>query len=110
MLGSVTEEIDIVISNLFSNLNGSTINSSEKKTTIKGELHVRGTGSFSSCSRDMLRDIGSRNDEFGERDGVVWQEDDLIDAVHVRVGQAGLGDWVSSIESVSNSSRRAKRS
>lgn len=40
----------------------------------------------------MLGNVRSWNDELGQRDAVIWQEDDLVDVVHILVGIDDLGD------------------
>ena len=76
---------DVVLANLFCDLDVRTINSADEETTVETELHVRRSGRFRSGSRDMLTDVGCRDQHFGERHGVVWQEVEL---------QEVLGVWV----------------
>lgn len=88
----MSKEEDVTLADLLSNLNVSTINGTEQETTVQAELHVGGTRSLSARSRDVLRDIRSRDQHLGERDGVVGQEVDLEVVLGVGVGVDDTGD------------------
>jgi len=66
-IGSVSEEEDLIVSNFFGNFDGSTVDGSEEKASVESELHVTSTRSFSTGSRDVLRNIGSRDEQFCQR-------------------------------------------
>lgn len=54
-----------------------TIACPDDQTSIEDELHVAGTAGFCSGGRDMLANVGCRNDDFGFADVVVLDENTL---------------------------------
>ncbi len=49
---------------------------------VERELHVAGAGRFHAGGRDLLGEVGRRDDRLGEADIVVRQEHDLQPAAH----------------------------
>jgi len=70
----VTEEKDVLLSDLFCDLDVRTVDSSDKQTAVQTELHVRSARGLSSSSGYVLADVRSRNQHLRERDGVVREE------------------------------------
>ena len=77
LFGMQAEDEDIVGSDPVADLDIGAVEGSDRQGTIQRQLHVAGPRSFHPGSRDLLREIGGRNYDFGEADVVVWQEDDL---------------------------------
>ena len=61
------------------------------------KLHVAGSRSLRSGSRNLLRQVGRRHDHFGEGDTVVLKEDHLQLVAHVLVGVDLRADVVDSL-------------
>ncbi len=61
------------------------IERADRQRTIERELHIARARSFHARSRDLLREIRRRNDDFRERHIVVRNEDDLQKPAHGRI-------------------------
>ena len=62
------------------------------------ELHVSGSGRFSSGGRDLFRQVTSRHDLLGEGDAVVFKEDHLELVSDVLVAVDDVGDVVEQLD------------
>ena len=61
----LSEDEHVFHANLLGDLNISTVHSTDDKAAIHHKLHIGGTRSFCACSRDMLRQLGSRDNNLG---------------------------------------------
>lgn len=104
VLRKITEEEDVVLADLASDLDllfsvlavitneddmrmtyVGTVAGSDDQTTVENELHVTCTTGLSTGSRDVLRDVGGRNNDLCLRDIVVRDEDNLESIANIRV-------------------------
>src|ERR1700694_5053530 len=53
--------------------------------SVKTELHIARSRCLSPCCRDVLRDVGSRDQDLRQRNRVIREEKDGQDAFHVRI-------------------------
>ena len=88
----VPEEEDIALANLFGNFNVCTVDGTDQQTTIETELHVTGTASLCSSGTNVLRNVGSRNENLSERYGVVRKEVEGEKILGVRIAVDDAGD------------------
>src|SRR5262249_8941250 len=66
-----------VMPNMLGDLDVGAVQSADCQGAIQGELHVAGAGCFHPGGRDLLGQIGRRDNPFGERGAVVWHEHHL---------------------------------
>lgn len=61
-LDILSKDEHVLSTDLFGNLDISAVHGSDNETAVHYELHVGSTGSLCTSSGDMLRELGSRND------------------------------------------------
>lgn len=74
---SFSENEHVLFAYLFSDLDVGAIHGTNNKTTVHNEFHVGCSRGFSTSSGNMLRELGSWDNDLSARNVVVWQEDDL---------------------------------
>lgn len=76
-INSFSENEHVLFTYLFSNLDVGAIHGTNNEATVHNEFHVGCSRGFSTSSRNMLRELGSWDNDLSARDVVVWQENDL---------------------------------
>ena len=61
----LSEDEHVFHANFLGDLNIGTVHSTDDKAAIHYKLHIGGTRSFCACSRDMLRQLGCRDNYLG---------------------------------------------
>ena len=80
------------------NLDVGAVERADGQRAVQSELHVAGAGGLHAGGRNLLRQIGRRDDVLREADIVVRQEHDLQPAAHLGVGVDDLGDVVGELD------------
>lgn len=75
-----------------------TVASADDQATVQDELHVTGTTSLSTSGGDVLADVGSRADDLGLADIVVFQKDNLEEISNVRIGVHDLSNLADQVD------------
>ena len=70
----------------------------DRQRAVERQLHVAGARGLHPGGRDLLRQIGGRDDHLGEADIVVRQERDLEQVAHRGVAVDHLGDVVGQLD------------
>ena len=71
-----TPRTDVALPNLLRDLNVRAINSTDEQTAVEAELHVGRPRCLGTSRRDVLTDIRSRDQDFGQRNRVIGQEEE----------------------------------
>src|SRR5215813_10522751 len=69
-----TENENVILANLLSNLNISAVHRADDQRAVEGEFHVAGAGSFGPGGRDLFRELGGWEDPLGQGDAVIREE------------------------------------
>ncbi len=85
LLGAHAEDEDIVGADVIADFDIGAVERADGERTVERELHVAGARGFHAGGRYLLRQVGGRDDRFGEADIVVRQEDHLEPVPHQRV-------------------------
>ena len=78
------EDEDVVGADAVADLDVGAVERADRQRAVQRELHVAGAGGLHAGGRNLLRQIGRRNDVLGEADIVVRQEHDLQPAADLR--------------------------
>ena len=70
----------------------------DRERAVERELHVAGAGSFHAGGGNLLRQIGGRNDLFGEADAVIRHEHHFQPVADHRIGIDHRGDVVGELD------------
>jgi len=89
-----TEDEDVFVTDFFLHFNVGAVECTDGECAVQGELHVTGTRGFGACGRNLFGEVCSRNDLFGERHAVVFEEHHLELALANRVGINDGGNGV----------------
>mmetsp|Transcript_32108 Transcript_32108/g.44513 ORF Transcript_32108/g.44513 Transcript_32108/m.44513 type:complete len:211 (-) Transcript_32108:1912-2544(-) len=85
LLHRAPKDETIFLSNLFPDLNVGSIHGSNEKSSIHGKLHVRGARGLGTGSRNLLRELSSRNYYFSSGHVIVGNEDNLQEVTNIRI-------------------------
>lgn len=82
---------DIVLPDLFCDLNVGAVDCAEEQAAVEAEFHVGRAGRFRARRRDVLADVRGRYQHLGQGDGVVGEEEDteVVSGLRVRVNHSG---------------------
>ena len=94
LVGRHAEQEHILVAHALTNLDVCAVERAERDRAIDHQLHVAGTGGLLTRNGDLLGQVGSRDDDLGQRDFIVFNEDHLELVLHlrVRVYKIGNGD------------------
>ena len=85
LLGAEAEQKEILFARFLSHLDRRAVARAYSQRSIYHEFHIARTARFVPRRRDLVGDVGRRNQPFGERNIVVRQEDDLEPSAYRRV-------------------------
>ena len=86
------EQEHILVAHALTNLDICAVECAERDRAIDHQLHVAGTGGLLTRNGDLLGQVGSRDDDLGQRDFIVFNEDHLELVLHLRVGVHKIGN------------------
>ena len=72
----------LLVADQLADLDVGAVDGADGQRAVERELHVAGAGGLLAGQRDLLGQVGRRDDLLGEGDVVVGQEDDLQPAGH----------------------------
>ena len=68
LLGGQAEDEDVVVADTLDDLDIRAVQRADGQRAVQGELHVAGAGRFHPGRGDLLRQVGRRDDDFGQAD------------------------------------------
>src|ERR1035438_8584058 len=77
LLHGHSEYEDVLVADLLADLHIGPVKRSDRERTVEGELHVARSRRLLAGRRDLLGEIGGRDDLFGQGNPVVREEGDL---------------------------------
>ena len=77
LLGGQAEDEHVVVPDQLTDLDVGAIEGADGQRAVQRQLHVAGAGRFHAGGRDLLGQIGRRDDLLGQADVVVGQKDHL---------------------------------
>ena len=82
LLGGQAEDDDVVAAHMLEDLDIGAVQRADGERAVQRELHVAGARGLHARRRDLLGEIGGRNDHLGQADIVVGHEHHLEQAAH----------------------------
>ena len=84
LLGGHAEDEDVLPADMLADLDVGAVEGADGERAVERELHVAGARRLHAGRRDLLGQVGGRDDPLGTADIVVGQEDDLQQAADRR--------------------------
>ena len=94
LLGTQAKDEHVLGTDTLAHFHVGTVQGADGQGAIEAEFHVAGAGRLEAGGGDLLRQVGRRNDAFGQADVVVGQEHHFQQAAHSRVVVHRAGDVV----------------
>ncbi len=81
----ITENEDVLFTDVIQHFNVGPIQRTDGQRAIQRKLHITGAGRLRPCGRDLLREIGRRNNDLRQAHAVVRDEDHLQFVLYLRI-------------------------
>src|SRR5262249_40212851 len=98
LIGGQSEQEEVHFSGLVDHLDRRPVTGADGESPVHHEFHVAGPARFVAGRRDLVRDVGRRNEPLSQRYAVVRQEHDLQPAARRRIGIYRAGHIIDQLD------------
>src|SRR5271166_3614196 len=98
LLGAQTKDEDVLVTDMLADLDIGAVECPDRQGAVQRQLHVAGSGSLHSGGRDLLREVGRWDNQFGQTDIVVRQKNYFQEIPDQRIVVDHVGDFVRQLD------------